>query len=132
MVESKVPLELNEIYHIVLAGFCEAHSDAQDRRVRCLVSHLALGLYHGSGNEMDGDVQNKNIVLLPVQRSIPLTFNLSLIGLIPVICLIYLNTRIYRAMKTIKTNINNNKKKANNEIKGGKTMLTNYIFHFLE
>ena len=116
----------------MLAGFCEAHSDAQDRRVRCLVSHLALGLYHGSGNEMDGDVQNKNIGLLPVQRSIPLTFNLSLIGLIPVICLIYLNTRIYRAMKTIKTNINNNKKKANNEIKGGKTMLTNYIFHFQE
>ena len=40
------------------------------------------------------------------------------LGLIPVICLIYLNTRIYRAMKTIKTNLNNNKKKTNIEIKG--------------
>ena len=40
------------------------------------------------------------------------------LGLIPVICLIYLNTRIYRAMKTIKTNLNNNKNKTNIEIKG--------------
>ena len=53
-----------------------------------------------------------------LQRSIELTFNLSLEGLIPVICLIYLNTRIYRAMKTIKTNLNNNKNRKDTEIKG--------------
>ena len=51
------------------------------------------------------------------------------LGLIPVICLIYLNTRIYRAMKTIKTNLNNNKKKTNIEIKGQHSIYCKKLQH---
>ena len=39
-------------------------------------------------------------------------------GFIPVICLIYLNTRIYLAMKQIKNNLNKNKNKNHVEVRG--------------
>ena len=47
-----------------------------------------------------------------------LHLNISTSGCIPVFCLIYLNTKIYTAMKTIKHNLNKNKKHLNIAMKG--------------